>query len=160
MNLIDTELHRCRNGTMVFPSSIARGDPQGAEDRAGRDDRRGARTRVAPPTEAAPGGTHAAAGATCGGAKRAARAEHDTHCARRCARVACGVAQQIPENLVQVLAVELEEERMVVLGRLAPDFDPSGLRSGAEVAIELGVLYEDDEHEYVVWQWRPVEAGR
>ena len=29
VNLIDTELHRCSNGTMVFPSSIARGDPHG-----------------------------------------------------------------------------------------------------------------------------------
>ena len=59
-----------------------------------------------------------------------------------------------------VLAVELAEERMVVLGRLAPDCDPAALRAGLEVTIELGVLYEDDEHEYVVWQWRPVEGGR
>ena len=47
-----------------------------------------------------------------------------------------------------------------VLGRLAPDCDPAALRAGLEVTIELGVLYEDDEHEYVVWQWRPVEGGR
>ena len=29
MNLIDTELHRCLNGTLVFPSSKAREDPRG-----------------------------------------------------------------------------------------------------------------------------------
>ena len=62
--------------------------------------------------------------------------------------------------LFRSLAVELAEERMVVLGRLAPDCDPAALRAGLEVTIELGVLYEDDEHEYVVWQWRPVEGGR
>lgn len=61
-----------------------------------------------------------------------------------------------------VLAVELDEERMVVLGRLAPDCDPATLTSGAEVEVERGVLYEDDENQYMVWQWRPVatEAAR
>jgi len=55
-----------------------------------------------------------------------------------------------------VLAVELDEERMVVLGRLAPDCDPATLTSGVEVEVERGVLYEDDENQYMVWQWRPV----
>lgn len=55
-----------------------------------------------------------------------------------------------------VVAVELNEERMVVLGRLAPDCDPSTLTSGAEVEVERGVLYEDDDNQYMVWQWRPV----
>ena len=55
-----------------------------------------------------------------------------------------------------VVAVELERERMVVLGALADGVDPDGLEVGTAVELEVGPLYEDDEHEYVVWKWRPV----
>jgi uncharacterized OB-fold protein len=55
-----------------------------------------------------------------------------------------------------VVAVELEREQMVVLGGLADDVDPASLEVGTQVELELGPLYEDDEHEYVVWKWRPV----
>ncbi len=55
-----------------------------------------------------------------------------------------------------VVAVELIEEQMVVLGPLAPDADPEALSVGTEVEITLGTLYEDDDHEYVIWQWKPV----
>lgn len=55
-----------------------------------------------------------------------------------------------------IVAVELPEEQMVVLGQLADDADPAALKVGAEVELVLGTLYEDDEHEYEVWKWRPV----
>jgi uncharacterized OB-fold protein len=55
-----------------------------------------------------------------------------------------------------VVAVELEREQMVVLGALAKDVDPAVLEVGLAVELDVGVLYEDDEHEYTVWQWRPV----
>ena len=59
-----------------------------------------------------------------------------------------------------VVAVELETEQMVVLGPLATGADPTKLRVGMEVELVLGPLYEDDDHEYVIWQWAPVaEAG-
>ncbi|MEP6623713.1 MAG: OB-fold domain-containing protein [Acidimicrobiia bacterium] len=58
-----------------------------------------------------------------------------------------------------VVAVELVEEQMVVLGPLDPDADPSTLGVGTEVELALGTLYEDDDHEYVVWQWKPVEVA-
>jgi uncharacterized OB-fold protein len=58
-----------------------------------------------------------------------------------------------------VVAVELETEQMVVLGPLATGADPSSLRIGMEVELVLGPLYEDDEHEYVVWQWAPATGG-
>jgi len=54
-----------------------------------------------------------------------------------------------------VVAVELERERMVVLGLLGDGVDPEGLAVGAAVELELGVLFEDDDNEYVVWKWRP-----
>lgn len=63
-----------------------------------------------------------------------------------------------PEPFVPytVLAVELPTEQMVVLGPLVPEADPADLTVGTEVELTLGTLYEDDEHIYVVWQWKPV----
>lgn len=57
-----------------------------------------------------------------------------------------------------VAAVELTEERMVVLGQLAAGVDPATLEVGQEMELVLGTLYEDDENEYVVWNWRPTGA--
>jgi uncharacterized OB-fold protein len=54
-----------------------------------------------------------------------------------------------------VCAVELDAEKMVVLGQLATGADPSVLAVGMEMELVLGPLYEDDENEYVVWQWAP-----
>ena len=33
--------------------------------------------------------------------------------------------------------------------------DPETLAVGQEVELVLTTLYEDDDHEYVVWQWAP-----
>ncbi len=52
-------------------------------------------------------------------------------------------------------AVELTEERMVVMGQLVPGVTVGDLSVGAEVELVLDTLYEDDEHEYLVWKWRP-----
>lgn len=57
-----------------------------------------------------------------------------------------------------VCAVELEVERMVVLGQLATGADESQLEVGMTMELVLGPLYEDDDNEYVVWQWAPAAA--
>ena len=57
-----------------------------------------------------------------------------------------------------VVAVELVDEQMVVLGPLVADADPSTLTVGTEVELTLGTLYEDDDHEYMIWQWKPVAS--
>jgi uncharacterized OB-fold protein len=57
-----------------------------------------------------------------------------------------------------VAAVELAEERLVVLGQMAADVEPSELAVGDEVELTLGTLFTDDDTEYVTWQWRPVAA--
>jgi len=44
----------------------------------------------------------------------------------------------------------------VVLGQVAPGWTVENLEVGMEVELVLGVLYEDDEREYLTWQWRPV----
>jgi uncharacterized OB-fold protein len=55
-----------------------------------------------------------------------------------------------------VAAVELARERMVVLGQLDAGVDPARLEVGQAMELVLGTLYEDDEHEYLVWKWRPM----
>ncbi len=57
---------------------------------------------------------------------------------------------------VVVAAVELELEQMVVLGQVAPGWAVDDLEVGMEVELVTGVLYEDDEREYLTWQWRPL----
>ncbi len=57
-----------------------------------------------------------------------------------------------------VVAVELQRERMVVLGQLAPGVDPASLELGREMELVLDTLSEDDENEYIVWKWKPVAA--
>lgn len=55
-----------------------------------------------------------------------------------------------------VVAVELPTERMVVLGRLAADVDPSRLSVGAEVEVAAQtLLVDDDGAEQTIWCWRP-----
>jgi uncharacterized OB-fold protein len=57
-----------------------------------------------------------------------------------------------------VVAVELARERMVVLGQLAPGADPAALEIGREMELVIDTLSEDDEHEYLVWKWKPAAA--
>jgi len=52
-----------------------------------------------------------------------------------------------------VAAVELEDEKLVVLGQVAPGVSPDELRTGMHMRLTLGPLFEDDEREYIVWKW-------
>jgi uncharacterized OB-fold protein len=55
-----------------------------------------------------------------------------------------------------VAAVELDEEKMVVLGQLAAGVDPQSLTVGMSVELVLDTLYEDEASAYLVWKWKPV----
>jgi uncharacterized protein len=57
-----------------------------------------------------------------------------------------------------IAAVELAEEKMVVLGQLVPGTDITELHAGQPVELVLGTLYSDDDHDYLVWKWRPIDA--
>jgi uncharacterized OB-fold protein len=67
-----------------------------------------------------------------------------------------------PYEPFAIAAVELSAERMVVMGQVVPGVGVEELKVGDEVELVLDTLYEDDEHEYLVWKWRPAaaEAGR
>ena len=65
-----------------------------------------------------------------------------------------------PFEPFSVAAVELPDEKMVVLGQIADGVDPATLRIGDEVELVLGTLFEDDDREYVVWKWKPIEGAQ
>jgi uncharacterized OB-fold protein len=50
-------------------------------------------------------------------------------------------------------AVELDGEKLVVLGQVAGDSD-TPLAVGTEVEVVLDTLFEDESTRYVVWKWR------
>ncbi len=54
-----------------------------------------------------------------------------------------------------VAAVELEREKMVVLGQVAGGVGCDQLHAGQEMELVLDTLYEDEANEYLVWKWRP-----
>jgi uncharacterized OB-fold protein len=64
-----------------------------------------------------------------------------------------------PFEPFSLAAVELAEEKMVVLGQLVPGVRLEDLAVGTEVELVIDTLFEDDEHEYLVWKWRPVTEG-
>ncbi|MDQ1697138.1 MAG: uncharacterized protein QOJ03_2491 [Frankiaceae bacterium] len=56
-------------------------------------------------------------------------------------------------------AVELSDEQMVVLGQIAEGYGVSDLHVGQEVELVIEDLYSDDDHDYVVYKWKPVADG-
>ncbi|MCD7442208.1 zinc ribbon domain-containing protein [Streptomyces lincolnensis] len=62
---------------------------------------------------------------------------------------------ELPWEPYTLIAVELEAERMVVLGQAVPGVTPAELAVGMEVEVVPGVLHEDTETVWTTWQWRP-----
>jgi len=62
-----------------------------------------------------------------------------------------------------IAAVELEREKMVVLGQVVPGVGVEALEAGMEMELVVETLFADDEAEHTVWKWRPAarrpEAG-
>jgi uncharacterized OB-fold protein len=64
------------------------------------------------------------------------------------------VAKQ-PFEPYAVAAVELEDEKMVVLGQVVPDVTVEDLKVGMRMEVVIDTLYEDDENAYLIWKWKP-----
>ena len=62
-----------------------------------------------------------------------------------------------PFEPVVVAAVELPAEKMVVLGQVVDGVTTADLSVGMEVEMVLDTLYEDDDHDYIVWKWKPAD---
>jgi uncharacterized OB-fold protein len=58
-----------------------------------------------------------------------------------------------------IAAVELAAEGMVVMGQMTADTTVDDVIVGDEVELVVDTLYEDEEHEYLVWKWRKVEGA-
>ncbi|MFI9646767.1 Zn-ribbon domain-containing OB-fold protein [Streptomyces sp. NPDC052040] len=62
---------------------------------------------------------------------------------------------ELPWEPYALVAVELEAERIVVLGQAVPGVTAADLAVGMEMRIVPGVLYEDAEAVWTTWHWRP-----
>lgn len=64
---------------------------------------------------------------------------------------------ELPWEPYALIAVELEAERIVVLGQAAPGVTVAELTVGMEVRVVPGVLQEDGDTQtaWTVWHWRP-----
>ncbi len=68
------------------------------------------------------------------------------------------VSPKDPFEPYAIAAVELEREKMVVLGQVVTGVGVDQLEVGMEMELVLGTLFEDEQNEYVVWQWKPASA--
>ena len=58
-----------------------------------------------------------------------------------------------------IAAVELAREGLVVMGQVVPGVGVDQLPVGTEVELVVDTLYEDDDHEHLVWKWAPAGGG-
>jgi len=61
-----------------------------------------------------------------------------------------------PYRPFAIAAVELEAERMIVLGQVVGGVDVTELKVGMPVELVLESLYTEGDTEHVVWKWRPL----
>jgi len=54
-----------------------------------------------------------------------------------------------------VAAVELEAEKMIVLGQVPSDVKVEDLSAGMDMELVIDTLFEEDEREVLIWKWRP-----
>jgi len=55
-----------------------------------------------------------------------------------------------------IVAVELEKEKMIVMGQGAKGVECSDLKAGMEMELVLDTLFENEEEEKITWKWSPV----
>jgi uncharacterized OB-fold protein len=70
------------------------------------------------------------------------------------------VSRGEPYQPFAIAAVELDAEKLVVLGQVADGFGADDLQVGGEVELVVEPLFTDADGEKLVWRWRPVPAGK
>lgn len=55
-----------------------------------------------------------------------------------------------------IIAVELEKEKMIVLGQAVAGVDVAQLKAGMSVELVLETLFEDEQSTKLTWKWKPV----
>ncbi len=66
------------------------------------------------------------------------------------------VAPSEPFEPFAVAAVELEAEKMVVLGQVPRATKLEALEVGMKMELVVDTLFSDEENEYLIWKWSPV----
>ncbi len=56
-----------------------------------------------------------------------------------------------------IAAVELEKEKMTVLGQVVEGVGVESLKAGMEMELVLETLFEDSESKKLTWKWKPVK---
>jgi uncharacterized OB-fold protein len=56
-------------------------------------------------------------------------------------------------------AVELADEKLVVMGQVVGGVTVDDLHVGDEVEVIVDTLYAEDDQEFMVWKWRPVAGA-
>ena len=59
-----------------------------------------------------------------------------------------------------IAAVELDKEKMIVLGQVVAGVDVAELAVGMPVELVLETLYRDGEQDKLIWKWRPLPAAK
>ncbi len=57
-----------------------------------------------------------------------------------------------------IAAVELAEEKMVILGQVAQGVKHADLKAGMQVELVVERLYDQGDEEHTVWKWKPLAA--
>ncbi|CAH0990889.1 hypothetical protein SIN8267_00989 [Sinobacterium norvegicum] len=55
-----------------------------------------------------------------------------------------------------IAAVELDKEKMIILGQAIEGVEVADLKVGMEVELVLETLYQDEEADRLTWKWKPV----
>jgi uncharacterized OB-fold protein len=58
-----------------------------------------------------------------------------------------------------IAAVELAGDQLVVLGQVVSGVAAEDLKVGSTMELVVDTLFEDDDHEYTIWKWRPANDG-
>ena len=58
-----------------------------------------------------------------------------------------------------IAAVTLEAEGITILGQVADGIGVDALKTGMPMELVLRELYEDEDHTYLTWSWKPVDEG-
>ena len=59
-----------------------------------------------------------------------------------------------------IAAVELELEKMIVLGQVVRGVGAESLEVGMPMELVLETLYRDGDTEKLIWKWKPAEGAR
>ena len=69
------------------------------------------------------------------------------------------VPRHDPFQPFSIAAVELEAEKITILGQVIEGVKVADLKIGEEMELVLDTLLEDAETETIVWKWKPVRSA-